>query len=206
MPDLENELHVLKSSFSKQLSRDEALDLALQAADLHMKFLRLAKDGPEKTDLKRRCSNILVEAERIKATDIWDSDTQSLVSFEALEPSRAGSDGYHATPGFQATSNGSKPTSSHMLSSSRISMPVSRTPTLLDSPLVTPIGTADGSTRTSASSGARLQMPYPRRELPKKEQIILLKASELHGCKFPPWDKQPPASDFDRIKGEMLFV
>ena len=204
MPDLENELHVLKSRFNKQLTRDEALDLALQAADLHMKFLHLAKEGAEKNDLRRRTSNILDEAARIKTTDAWDSD--SLISFEVLEPSKRPSNGYHGSHGSQATSNGAMTTSSPVTSSSRSSIPVSRTPNLLDSPLLTPTHNSDGLSNGSSHSVARLPTPSSRRELPKKEQIILLKSSELHGCKFPPWDKPPPATDFDRMEGEMLFV
>lgn len=43
------------------------------------------------------------------------------------------------------------------------------------------------------------------RELPKKEQIILLRASRLHGAVFPPWDVEPAEDVFGLPASGCLF-
>lgn len=51
-----------------------------------------------------------------------------------------------------------------------------------------------------------LKAPVNSRELPRKENILLLKAGYLNGVKFPPWDGPPKNSEFERRPGEDLFM
>jgi calpain-7 len=45
--------------------------------------------------------------------------------------------------------------------------------------------------------------PRSTRQLPTAEKILLLRSSKLHGNTFPPWESNPPASDFMRAGSEM---
>lgn len=48
--------------------------------------------------------------------------------------------------------------------------------------------------------------PSPSRELPKKEQIIILRSSRLHGSVFPPWDTEPAHEFFSlSASGDALY-
>ena len=51
-----------------------------------------------------------------------------------------------------------------------------------------------------------LKEPVSTRQLPKSEQILLLKASYLNGFKFPPWTASPVDGDFARADDEDLFL
>lgn len=65
----------------------------------------------------------------------------------------------------------------------------------------------DETSRVSTKAPARvLREPQSTRKLPTQEQIMLLKASYLHGFKFPPWTADPEASEFDLKPGEELFL
>jgi len=48
--------------------------------------------------------------------------------------------------------------------------------------------------------------PKSDRKLPTSEQILLLKASQLNGFKFPPWTKAPQDSDFQLPDGQEHFT
>lgn len=47
--------------------------------------------------------------------------------------------------------------------------------------------------------------PRSTRELPRREQIILLQASFLHGHKFPPWTQVPAGVEFELENGEQYL-
>ncbi|OAA58508.1 calpain-like protease [Niveomyces insectorum RCEF 264] len=54
-----------------------------------------------------------------------------------------------------------------------------------------PKAASSGNKALSTAAPPGAVAAAPSRELPKKEQIILLKASRLHGAVFPPWDAEP---------------
>lgn len=206
MASLTDELLGLKKKYSQLLTKDEALDLALQAADLHMKFLKIAKDGPEKRDIRRRCSSLLDEAEKIKSSDVWQSDSDSLISFEVLEPTRSGA--------FPVQPPGSpEPSSQHKFVEPAISgigihhqghhSVMSTSPSGLRS-VTSSSNQHQYGHQVQPSSAAAIRTTT--RALSKKEQILLWQGSELHGCRFPPWEALPSDADFDRLQGEPLFV
>lgn len=51
-----------------------------------------------------------------------------------------------------------------------------------------------------------LREPLSTRTLSTREQIIILEASKLHGCRFPPWVASPEASEFELGEAQSLFV
>ena len=52
----------------------------------------------------------------------------------------------------------------------------------------------------------KLAPPVSTRKLTKKEQILLLKASVVHGFKCPPWDANPASSEFALSEGAEIFT
>lgn len=52
----------------------------------------------------------------------------------------------------------------------------------------------------------KLKEPVPTRALSTREQIIILEASKLHGCRFPPWKTIPKAEEFALGEDQSLFV
>lgn len=64
MQDLEKEI-------PNATHKDAALQLALDAAELCMKALKLAASSSEKSHMTRRCKTLLDEAERIKGMKKW---------------------------------------------------------------------------------------------------------------------------------------
>lgn len=54
--------------------------------------------------------------------------------------------------------------------------------------------------------GPKLVEPKSDRKLPTSEQILLLKASQLNGFKFPPWTNAPQTSDFQLSDGQEQFT
>jgi calpain-7 len=48
--------------------------------------------------------------------------------------------------------------------------------------------------------------PKSDRKLPTSEQILLLRASQLNGFKFPPWTNPPQDSDFRLSSGQEPFT
>lgn len=45
---------------------------------------------------------------------------------------------------------------------------------------------------------AQLKVPVSTRRRARKEEIILLKSSAVHGFKFPPWEDNPPFTEFEK--------
>jgi calpain-7 len=52
----------------------------------------------------------------------------------------------------------------------------------------------------------KLKEPISNRELPKSEQIILWKGSNLNGFKFPPWESAPAPSEFEESEHDGPFL
>ena len=55
-------------------------------------------------------------------------------------------------------------------------------------------------------SGIKLKEPTSTRALSRREHIILLERSKLHGFAFWPWKSDPTAADFELKPGENLFL
>jgi len=49
----------------------------------------------------------------------------------------------------------------------------------------------------SVSKDVLLKAPLSRRQISRREEVILLEGSKLHGFKFPPWTNNPDNSLFD---------
>lgn len=149
--DLE-ELKIDAERLERQLlqsnSKDEALEVAIKAAETSMRALKLAKEPSEKSQLSTRVKRLLDEAERIKISTDWRQVVRSSSSTTS-------------------TGNGSIPTNVRV--------------------------------RT-------LKEPHSTRKLPNQEQILLYKASYLHGFKFPPWTTPPAPDEFELKEGEELFT
>ena len=59
-------------------SRDEALKVAIKAAETSMQALKLANDPTDKAQLSSRVSQLLTDAEKIKTSKDWRKEVQSV--------------------------------------------------------------------------------------------------------------------------------
>jgi hypothetical protein len=59
-------------------SRDEALEVAIKAAEASMQALKLAKDPKDKVQLSNRMSQLLTDAEKIKTSKDWRKEVHLL--------------------------------------------------------------------------------------------------------------------------------
>jgi len=62
----ESGLLELQHRYNDCLSREDSLNLAIEAAEIHLKALRLASDGAQKKTLKSKTLFLFEEAEKIK--------------------------------------------------------------------------------------------------------------------------------------------
>lgn len=60
--------------------------------------------------------------------------------------------------------------------------------------------------KVDVTRGPKLVEPKSDRKLSTSEQILLLKASQLNGFKFPPWTNAPQDSDFQLLDGQERFT
>lgn len=85
------ELNALQSRIAGAPTRDEALELAIKAAELCMKALKVATDKRQKAELSSQCQTLLTEAERIKKSPEWPPATTppsiSSLSLDSPPPS-----------------------------------------------------------------------------------------------------------------------
>lgn len=65
------QLQKLQDALAEASTQDEALEIALSAAELSMRALKLAKDPSMKKSLSTRVKSLLEEAERIKFNENW---------------------------------------------------------------------------------------------------------------------------------------
>ena len=72
-PDAEQ----LPNQLLRASSKDEALEVAIKAAETSMQALKLAQDPSEKARLSTRVSHLLTEAEKIKQSKDWRKAVQS---------------------------------------------------------------------------------------------------------------------------------
>lgn len=168
----------MKSRYSETLSREQALDFALEAAELHMKFLRLATSKKDKNELGKKCKSLLDEAERIKTSDIWKPEDDLLLSFKPLEPE---------TPIRPRTPS---KTSTQSTSITGVFTPASSTVALQ------PSGTPKART---------WRIPISKRKLETSEEILLLKASKINGCVFLPSKNSPKLEDLHEKTDKVTY-
>jgi calpain-7 len=280
-------------------NKDEALTLAISAAESLMSAMKLSSDPNEKKQLKQQCSDIMTIAGNIKNDANW----KPLVNAQARAPQKLDINQWAAevvssqstTSGFEDSASQSS-LSRHGLSSitapvenasglsgkSSISLlymrdrsgveqglelddkalraPVmlidllddcfssppdlkpntptdaghedrqkakhtsaadirgesvaavgmSSGPTVSAPPLRTKV-THEGAASTSPSIASyshihRLAEPASTRKPTRREDIILLKASMVNGFKCPPWDRNPPPSEFMAQQDTELFM
>jgi len=61
----------------------------MQAAQLHMKFLKIATDKTQKADIRKKAVSLLDEAERIKKSTTWDAKPLDwLIDIVPLQPTQ----------------------------------------------------------------------------------------------------------------------
>lgn len=70
-PTAAYQLQRLQNALTGAATKDEALEIALSAADLAMRALTLAKDAVTKKSLNVKVRSLLDEAERIKYNENW---------------------------------------------------------------------------------------------------------------------------------------
>ncbi|CAK3965009.1 related to Calpain-like protease palB RIM13 [Lecanosticta acicola] len=145
LEELRQDAERLADQLLRSSSRDEALQIAIQAVETSMKALRLVSDPSEKAKYTARAQVLMREAEEIKKSTDWR----------------------------------------RIIPQSSIVRSAAPRPSVIAKPLKEPVNS---------------------RELPKREQIIKLKAGWLNGVKFPEWSGPPDASEFQLKDGENLFV
>ena len=150
LEELRGDAERLAEQLPQSSSKDEALEVAIQAAETAMGALKLAQDPNEKAKLTTRFKSLIAEAEKIKAGKDW-----------RITASPASTEASHGHNGVNVN---------------------------------------------TSQKQRLLKEPQSTREPSKGEQILLLKASFLHGFKFPPWTKAPEASEFEAKEGEELFL
>lgn len=192
MANLRAELHEMKSKYTMDdLTKQEYLQLAYEAVELHLKFLKLAENAPEKKRLTAKTNSILDEAEKVKKAETWSLDTGMLINFDD-------------DPASDHVPQPKPPTASPELAN-----PQSNSSSLLVEPSPTPKQHANPSNK---SFGASLRLlapgvaPSSSRQLPLNEQKLLWQNSALHGCKFPPWQSDPKEAEFEMARGEQPFM
>jgi calpain-7 len=71
LEDLRSDAEQLRKQLLHSSSKDEALEVAIKAAETSMRALKLAQDPVEKSQLSARLKHLLGEAEQIKRSTDW---------------------------------------------------------------------------------------------------------------------------------------
>lgn len=156
-----NVLQGLKTRNLEDLSQDQALQLAIEAAELNIKFMKLAESKREKADRRVISNALLNEAEQIKKTPAatWSpAKVQNLIDLEPIE----------------TVNSPSMPTSGVLTP-----LTSAETPPSLGSPFSASV--------SMKSTTVDLPAPIPTVNLSKQEDLILWRGSSLRGGPFPPW-------------------
>jgi hypothetical protein len=168
----------LETRIAQARSADEGLQLAIEAAELAMRALGVAKVKAEREEMKARASELLRMAEGFKkqisaSASAGRQGTGSVPSTSC------------ATPSVVSTRSLGPSATSTMSLSLRTS-------------------TAASSVGSVAANAAK--PPRSRRELSKAEQILLMRGSKVNGCKFPPWAATPNTHDFFLTEGGTMYT
>lgn len=208
MASLEAELRILKNEYSSHLTREEALDLAMKAAELHMKFLRLATDKSEKTRLTNSCNALLDDAERIKVANTWDFSGTGLSEFEFLQPicNTASTPVDRFTSSLRDRQAATHATFEQSAKAQDLDALIAVDMSVPYPDLRPPILPVDEIGLQNPSPQSLCKAPRSTRVLPKSEQILLLRSSHVYGFTFPPWHQAPSASEFELSNGKEQFL
>lgn len=63
---LQSQLKALRSKYHERLNHEDSLAFAIEAAEIHLKCLKLSKSAVEKDSLKQKTISLFDEAERLK--------------------------------------------------------------------------------------------------------------------------------------------
>ncbi|KAL9055397.1 MAG: hypothetical protein Q9162_003594 [Coniocarpon cinnabarinum] len=195
---LVKQLHEIRHRDLTGLTKDEALSLAVEATELSMKLMQLAKTKDEKQLHKDNSSRLLTQAETIKQAQTWDpTGNASLLDFRPLNPIRpvALNVPFRANVTSKTQSYAKKPTqqSNTPTSSSHASSHASSRFAALHSPWPRKV--------------LELKSPVQERELTGREQLLLWSASKLPGGPFPPWaDNKSRTLDHHSFAREARYV
>lgn len=87
---LVQKLHILKSKNASNLTHDEALKLAVEAAELQIQFIRLAESKAQQQEQIQRSQKLLTQAEKIKKSPTWNpANGEDLLDLNPLEPPKS---------------------------------------------------------------------------------------------------------------------
>ncbi|KAH8724621.1 hypothetical protein GQ44DRAFT_750131 [Phaeosphaeriaceae sp. PMI808] len=220
-----------RSQLQAATSKDEALTLAISAAETLMKALRLSTDASEKTQLKAQCGDMMNVAARIKSDTNWKptiGPNQAVNKNDQI--GKWAADVISAQSSDTGLNDTSKSSLLHYELSQTTNALANSTKMYSDSPEVKykskihtsllptpPIPHRRGSvtqkdedsttlSSTSYSRIRRLVEPLSTRKRSRREDIILLKASMVNGFKCPPWAKNPPPSEFVPSQDVKVFI
>lgn len=185
-------------------TKDEALNLALEAAELCFKAIKIATEPGQRSEIRSRCQSLLDGAERIKLLDEW----RPLAPSPSIEPAAPAL--IHSDASTELLP-GSSTSVSELIDVSDCTLAVTRTQSSTDihsnfnhlSITAAPPFEAIAATSTNIK---RLAEPISKRVLATSEQILLLRGSKLNGFQFPPWKGPPNSDEFSLGDGEELFL
>lgn len=86
---LKGDAESFRSQLPQSSSKDEALQLAIKAAETSVQAMKLATDPAEKESLSTRFKQLLTEAEQIKTSDDWRQVVESHEKRPAAPPTTA---------------------------------------------------------------------------------------------------------------------
>ena len=89
LEELKNDAERLDAQLLRSSSKDEALEVAIKAAETSMRALKLAQDPIEKSKLSTRVKQMLEEAERIKMSTDWRKAVQHRPSLNGSSSTKA---------------------------------------------------------------------------------------------------------------------
>ncbi|KAK3702819.1 cysteine protease [Vermiconidia calcicola] len=89
LEELKSDAERLDAQLLRSSSKDEALEVAIKAAETSMRALKLAQDPIEKSKLSTRVKQMLEEAERIKMSTDWRKAVQHRPSLNGSSSTKA---------------------------------------------------------------------------------------------------------------------
>ncbi|KAK7542847.1 uncharacterized protein J3D65DRAFT_656121 [Phyllosticta citribraziliensis] len=155
------QLDHVRKRMAESPDKDQALQLAIEAAELCMSSLRLATDKTHKADLSSQAKGFISEAERIKKNSQWPSPSPSSSSLSRLPPSSPA-----------ASSNAPASPISSPLTGSKSPAPSAKAQRVLQLVSQRPLPTAEQIILYKASSVNGSQFP-PWKDIPQPKEFSL---------------------------------
>ncbi|ERT00718.1 hypothetical protein HMPREF1624_01950 [Sporothrix schenckii ATCC 58251] len=153
-----------------QSSGKDAVLHVIAAVELYMKAVQEASTPAERTRLKKKCRELMAYGESLKTAQA--APVEAALSSLSLE---------------------SKPEKPNPTSPPG---PQPQTPAQVSSSIDTTAKTTGSLVPGRSMYASGRTAPISTRDLPKREKIVLLRASKLHGSVFPPWDGTPSNDTF----------